>query len=216
MGNSAKANRFNVSRLVYALITKDDDTGVNNGPIRKLGEPMQVQLTPSYATGTLYGGGVKTEDISKMTGIALKLDVNKIAIEDRAIIGGHTYENGVLIEKAGDQAPNIAVGYEVEETENHKELVWLLKGKAKPIANTQQQSTDNITFSTDSLEIGFVPRTYDKEIKVFGDTANPDFTSEDAAVFLDSVPGSTLVTDNETETDPDPESGPNPGEGENP
>ena len=193
MSASVKANRFNITRSVYAVITKDDATGVTHGAVKKLGEPMSVQLTPSYASGVFFGGGVKTEDLSKMTGAALKLDVNKIAIEDRAIIGGHTYANGVMSEKAGDQAPEIAVGYEVEETGGHKELVWLLKGRAKPIADSRQQSTDNISFSQDSLEIGFVPRVFDKKIRDYGDTANADFTPEIATAYLDTVPGGTLV-----------------------
>jgi len=190
---SVKANRFNITRSVYAVISKDDATAVNHGTIKTLGEPMTVQLTPSYASGTLYGGGVKTEDLSMMTGATLKLDLNKIAIEDQAIIGGHTYALGVMSEKAGDQAPDIAIGYEVEETGNNKEFVWLLKGKAKPIASSRQQMTDNINYSTDSLEVGFVPRKFDKKIRDFGDTANADFTSIIAVTYLDTVPGATLV-----------------------
>lgn len=193
MPTSVKANRFNVSRIVYAVITKDDLTNVTHSTIKKLGDPMTVQLTPSYATGTLFGGGVKTEDMSKMTGAVLKVDLNKIAIEDRAILGGHTYADGVMSEKAGDEAPEIAAGYEVEETGGNQELVWLLKGKAKPIASSVQQSTENISFSTDSLEIAFIPRIFDKKIKDFGDTANADFTAIMAAAYLDSVPGGTLV-----------------------
>lgn len=197
MAGSTKANRFNIKRSVYAVITKDDNTGVICGSVEKFGDPMQVQLTPTYATGTLYGGGVKKEDITKITGITMKFDVNKIPIETRAIIGGHAYEDGVLTESKDDQAPDIAVGYEVEETENHSEYVWLFKGKAKPVGSTVQQSTDNINFSTDSIDIGFVPREFDGKLKDYADTANAEFTTEKAATYLDTVPGATLITEGE-------------------
>lgn len=191
---SVKANRFNIKRSVYALITKDDSTGVIHGPIKEFGEPMQVQLTPTYASGTLYGGGVKTEDITKITGITMKFDANKIPIEVRAEIGGHKYENGELVESADDQAKDIAVGYQVEETNGHSEYVWLLKGKAKPFGSNVQQSTENINFSTDSIDIAFVPRKKDKELKHFGDTANPSFTSTIAEAYLTKIPGATPAT----------------------
>jgi phi13 family phage major tail protein len=194
MSNSAKANIFNVKRIVYAKILKDDTTAFNHGPIKNFGAPMQVALTPSYATGVLYGGGVKTEDMSKITGAALKADVNKVPIEVRADIYGHEYSGGELIVHKDDQAPEIAIGYEMEATGNNQEFVWLFKGRAKPFAKTVQQTTDNMNFSTDSIEIGFVPREHDGELKRDADTANPDFTSEKAATYLDTIPGGTLVT----------------------
>jgi phi13 family phage major tail protein len=194
MSNSVKANRFNVSKIVYAAISKDDKTGYEHGTIKKFGEPMQVQFTPSYATGVLYGGGVKQEDMSKLTGGTLKVDINKLPIEVRSEILGHKYENGVLIENKNDQPIDIAIGYEIEQTGNHRELIWLLKGKAKPIGSSIQQTTDNINYSTDSIDIGFMPRDYNGDIKADGDTANADFTNSAAESFLETIPGGTLVT----------------------
>lgn len=59
---------------------------------------MQIQVTVSLASGVLYGDGAQEENIAKMTGIAVVLDVNKVCIEDRAEILGNKYENGVLVE----------------------------------------------------------------------------------------------------------------------
>jgi phi13 family phage major tail protein len=191
---SVKANRFNVSKIVYAVITKDDSTGYVYGPVKKFGDPMQVQLTPEFASGKLYGGGVKKEDITKLTGAALKVDVNKVPIEVRAEIYGHAYTDGVLTENKDDQAVDIAIGYEMEQTGDNLEQVWLLKGKAKPFGSTVQQSTDNINFSTDSIDIGFMPTEYTGDIKKDADTANADFTAEDATTFLTTIPGGTPVT----------------------
>ena len=83
---------------------------------------MQVQLTASISSGVLYGDGVQQENISKLNGIALVVDVNKINIEDRSAILGNKYENGVIHERAGDEAPYIAVGYKVEQTNKKVEL----------------------------------------------------------------------------------------------
>lgn len=191
MPESAQANRINVSRIVYAPIIKDSSTEYTHGEIKTLGAAMQIQLTPSLASGVLYGNGAKTEDLAKLTGVELQVDINKVSIEVRAEIMGNKYKEGVLSENKSDQAINIAVGFEVEETGDHRELMWLYKGKAKPFANTVKQSESSITFSTDTISIGFVPRLLDGDIRAFGDTANADFTSEKADAFLNSVPGNT-------------------------
>lgn len=193
MTPSTKANRFNVSKIVYSVLSKDDATGYVFGPIKKFGDPMTVQLTPSFATGKLYGGGVVKEDMSKLTGAALKVDVNKVPIEVRAEIYGHDYTSGVLTTNASDQAKDIAIGYEVEQTGDNVELVWLLKGKAKPFGSNVQQSEENIKYSTDSIDIGFMPRDFNGDIKKDGDTSNADFTAEMATAFLLTIPGGTLV-----------------------
>jgi len=194
MTGSVKANRFNVSRIVYSVLSKDDATAYIFGPIKKFGDPMTVQLTPSYATGKLYGGGVIKEDMSKLTGAVLKVDVNKVAIEVRAEIYSHNYTDGVLTTNKKDQPKDIAIGYEIEQTGDNIELVWLLKGKAKPFGSNVQQSEDNIKFSTDSIEIGFMPTEFTGDIKKDGDTANTDFTAEMAAAFLNTIPGGSLAT----------------------
>lgn len=174
---SKKSNRINVTNLVYAILTADESSGTTYGEVKPLSPVMQIQITPSVATGVLYGDGVQQENLAKLNGIAVVLDVNKVKIEDRAVLLGHTFENGVLIEGSGDEAPYIALGYEVEGTGKCKELVWLLKGRAQPINNTVQQSTDSINFSTDSINLNFIPRDSDGKLRYFGDTANADLTA---------------------------------------
>lgn len=186
-----KANRINIKNVVYAVVTDDSTTETTYGPIKPVAPAMQVQLTPTVATGDLYGDGVKQETMSKLTGIQLVLDVNKVPIDVRAEINGNTYENGVLVEKATDQAPYIAVGYMVEQTNNTAEYIWLLKGKAQPYGSTVQQATENINYSTDSITIDFVARDSDGEFRRFADSADETFTSEMAAAWFDEVGGGT-------------------------
>lgn len=195
MEKSVKANVFNVKRIVYAVVIQDDKTAFKHGPIKDFADPMSVKLTPVYASGELYGGGVKTEDMSKITGVSINVEANKVYIEVRADILGHKFENGELITHPDDQPKDIAVGYEMESTGNNNEFVWLFKGKAKPFGRTVQQTTNNINFSTDTIDIAFIPRERDGQIKRDADTAHPDFTKEKAATYLDTVPGGELVTE---------------------
>ncbi len=186
--SSKKSNRINVARLVYCLLLTDTAEGTTYGPVKPFGKAMQIQITPQVATGTLYGDGNKEEDVGMLKGIAVAVDTNKVFAETRAEIMGNTIVDGIVIEKAGDQPPDIAVGYEVEQLGGTKEQVWLLKGKAQPGNQTIQQSTDNLNFSTDSTTINFIPRESDSQIRFFGDTANTDYTAAQATAFFASGP----------------------------
>lgn len=181
---SSKSNRINVLNLVYCLQTKDDTTGVTYGDVMSLAKAMTLQVTPTQATGVLYGDGAQQENIGKLTGIATKLEVNKIAIEDRAKLLGHKYQDGVLIKNTDDEAPYIALGYKVEGTNNCDEYVWLLKGRAQEINSDLQQQNDKINFSTDSLTLNFIRREYDGDLSYEADSANADFTSAQAAAWF--------------------------------
>jgi phi13 family phage major tail protein len=194
---SGKANRFNVKRIVYALVLENTASSYKYGPIKEFGVPMQVQFTPTVASGVLYGAGAKEEDISRLTGGELVIDMNKVFIEVRAEIYGDEYASGVMNEVIGTQPKDIAIGVELEETGDNRELCWFFMGKPRRSAQTTQQSTDNINFSTDSITIGLVQRALDKRLRSFGDTANSTFTSSAADAFLDTIPGGTLVTDTE-------------------
>ena len=164
MNKSKKANRINVKNVVYAVLLDDTAEGAAYGEVRPLSPAMQVQITPSLATGVLYGNGAQQENIAKLTGIAMVLDV--------------------LVEKDGDEAPYIAVGYQVDETNKSVELIWLLKGRAQPFNSTVQQSSDSINFSTDSININFLPRDYDGSLRYFADSANEDLTQDQISAWF--------------------------------
>lgn len=185
---SKKSNRINVARLVYCLLLTDTAEGTAYGPVKPFGKAMQIQLTPQVATGTLYGDGNKEEDVGLLKGMAVAVDINKVFAETRAEIMGNTIVDGVVIEKSGDQPPDIALGYEVEQIGGTKEQVWLLKGKAQPGNQTIQQSTDNINFSTDSITINFIPRESDGQIRFFADTASSDYSAAQATAFFATGP----------------------------
>ena len=188
MSGSAKSYSINIKYPVYAVFTLDASDAVTYDAVNKLGEAMQVQITPSVASGTLHGNGVPVEDISKLKGIAMAFDATKIPIEDRAIIQGHEFKDGVMVEKAGDEAPYIAFGYMVEGSNKKNEYIWLLKGRCAPMNETHKQSEDNINFSTDTLNVNFIPREKDGEIRYYADSANSTFTEKQAEDWFKTGP----------------------------
>lgn len=196
-----KTNRLNVKDLVYCLLLTDDETAVTYDVVKSLAPVMTIDIQPSQATGVLYGNGAQQENIGKITGVATKLEVNKVPIEVRAEILGHKFDNGVMITNTEDEAPYIALGYRVECTNGCDEYVWLLKGRAQEIASTAQQQTDKINFSTDKLDINFIPRDYDGHLKFDGDTSNDNFTSAQAAAWFAQGPETYPVPESSEPTE---------------
>lgn len=185
---STKSNRINVKNLKYCLLLSDDSSGVTYDDVEDFAQAMTIDIQPSQATGVLYGDGAQQENIAKLTGIATKIEVNKLSIETRAAILGHTFANGVLTKKASDEAPYIALGYQVEGTNGCSEYVWLLKGRAQEVASKAEQQTDKINFSTDTININFIPRDYDGFLEFDADTANDNFVSSQASAWFTSGP----------------------------
>lgn len=191
--SSSKANRINIKNIHFALLTQDDSDGVAYDTPIALPYAMQAQVTPSQATGVLYGDGAQQENIGRLTGIALQLDINKIPIEYRAAMLGHTFENGVMIEKDGDEAPYLALGYEVEQTNGYSEFLWFLKGRVQEGNQTVQQQTKDVNFSTDQITINFIKRDYDGCFRYYADTANSEFDETQAEAWFDEGPASYPV-----------------------
>ena len=175
---SSKSNRINVKNLVFCTLTSDNSSGVAYGDVYPLAKAMTIEVTPTQATGVLYGDGAQQENLAKLTGLAASLEVNKITIENRAIIQGHTFENGVMLYSTDDEAPYIAIGYEVEGTNGFSEYVWLLKGRVQEGNQNAAQATDKINFTTDKMVINFIPREYDKYLEFTADSSNSEFKAD--------------------------------------
>lgn len=185
---SSKSNRINVKNLVYSVLTSDTSAGVSYDSVNPLAKAMTIEVTPTQATGVLYGDGAQQENLAKLTGLSAALEVNKIAIEHRAIIQGHTYENGVMTYSADDEAPYIAIGYQVEGTNGFSEYVWLLKGRVQEGNQNASQATDKINFTTDKMTINFIPREYDKFLEFTGDSSNSDLFDDQVAAWFNDGP----------------------------
>jgi len=188
MATSSKSNRINVKNLVYCTLTSDDASGVTYGTVKPLAKAMTVEVTPSQATGVLYGDGSQQENMAKITGLSAALEVNKVAIEDKATLSGHTYQDGVMIVAASDQAPYIALGYQIEGTNGYSEYVWLLKGRVQEGNQNAAQATDNINFTTDKMTINFIPREYDGYMEFTGDSANADLYADQITAWFTNGP----------------------------
>lgn len=194
MQKSAQGYKINITNPVYAILLQDDENGVAYGDVKKFGEAMEISITPSISSGELYGNGAKVDSYSKLTGLTVSFKNTKVPIEVRQEIYNLQVENGVVMESAAQQSTQyIAFGYETEQTNGKSEYTWLLKGRPKPITTDLKQSEQNVTYSTDTIEIDFVKRVFDDMLRYFADASNPDFTEGQAEAWFDEGPVSPVA-----------------------
>ena len=186
---SKKAYRINVKNLVYATLTTDTSTGCTYAAPKPFSKTRQIQISPKICAGELFGDGALDDVQSKIVGYDVQIDVNKVPVETQAVVYGHKIAtNGTLIKGKADQSPYIALGLEIEQSNGERELVWLLKGKAQPNANTVQQTENNMNYSTESVKLSFVAREFDGNFEAICDTAYTTVTPQVASAFLTAVP----------------------------
>lgn len=193
LGTISNSYRMNVKNLVYAKLLTDTETGTTYGDIKKFADARQIQVTPTIASGDCYGDGAKKKSQSKITGYEVTTDVNKAQVDVRADLFGHKFTpDGELIIGNDDKPIEFAFGYEIEQTEGNRELVWLLKCTAQPYAYTVQQTEGDVKYASDSIKITSIMRESDNNFQLIGDTNNSTFTDEKANAFLSTVP--TTIT----------------------
>lgn len=185
---SDQSYRINITNPVYCEVVSDTKEKTTYGTVKSMGEAQEIQVTSSVASGKLFGNGALVDAISLLTGFTVSMNLTKLKVEVVADIYNNTVTDGVVQVKAGTTPKQIAMGYEVPQTNGKSEYVWLLKGSPRPRNFTVKQSEDNINYSTDTIEIDFVKRNSDDMFKYFADESYPDFTEEQAEVWFKEGP----------------------------
>ena len=184
-------NRFNVKNVHFAKNTKAAGGTVTRETPRLIAGAMSVTVNPTVASGTLYGDGIISDEISKLTGAGISLEMNKIPTDIVNEIYGKTKDaNGVTCDSITDEAVEFSLGWEVELTGGQSEFIWFTRCKAQPMQSEVKQGTDSINFSTDTCAITAMP---DEEgrIKMFGETVDEEFTL--ATTWFKSIPPKPAV-----------------------
>ena len=205
---------INIRDIVIDFLESDDENGVvyEGNPTRIPGT-MQISVTPTVASASLYGDGNQRDHQDAIGGYDVSLEHNKIPPPTRARMRGQKLDRntGVYISNTKDVAKQFAIGWTVDLTGGHVEVTWLLKCKAVPTERTvEQKKGDAIVYSTDSLNITAMPLAYNNDFDYIADTSDEysGFTHEKAATFFDKV----LVVPPRSTVNPDPETPPEPGE----
>lgn len=113
----------------------------------------KVTITPITAKGEKYGDGVLRIKKSKRAGYTIGVDINEISAELKRYINGLTYENGVETDDGACSGGSFALGFEHVKVDDTIEKIWFIFCDAEPIEEDNQQSTSDISISSDTVSI---------------------------------------------------------------
>jgi phi13 family phage major tail protein len=181
--------------LHFAILTVDTKGELVYEDPEPMVGAINATINPAVNTQELYADDQLWESVSALGKVAVEVETADLPLSIRAEILGNELKDGVLIEKANDVPPHVALGFKSLKSNGKYRYVWLLKGVAQPMAEDFATKKDNVEHKTPQVKFTFMARVHDGEWKHTADEDDKDFTGADT--WFDQVPGSGTVFDPE-------------------
>lgn len=153
--------RVGLKKIHVAKILSESETATTYDKPRKLSPAMTANITPNSNTADLYGDDQAQETIEELGNITVEISVNDLNMEDYAYLFGKTVDaNNGISDNVNDEAPYVALGYEIplSKPKGAKRMVWLYKGKFAIPTEENQTKQGSPTFQTPTISATFLPR----------------------------------------------------------
>lgn len=182
--------------VVYAELTNDPPAGgkATYGEIKPIAGAISANINPNASSETLFADDGPFETASTIGQITLDLNVADLPLEVQAELFGHEITpNGVLIRKAGDIPPWVAVGFKSLKSNGKYRYTWLAKGKFGLPEQNNETKGDSVNFQTPTATGSFVKRECDDEWERHIDEDSAGFTPEQAENWFKNPYGEAVV-----------------------
>lgn len=152
--------KIGLKNIYVAKITaEDEETGTTYDTPRKISKAMTAGVEPAFESATLHGDDVAQEILEVLTGVAVTIGINDLNAADYAYLMGKTVDsNGGVLDSQNDEAPYVAVGYEVPLTKGGKRMTWLYKGKFSVPSEEDVTKQGTPSFQTPTITGNFITR----------------------------------------------------------
>lgn len=182
------AKTVGVKRAGYALVTKNTHDDLTHGEVKFLSRVRKVSITPSYAENELDSNDAVEAQGNEIQGYTVSFDATGIDAETEAEIYGHKLdENGGMIERDGDEPPELALILELAMSGNHSKYVILYCGSVKhPTEEAESKTRSGFTYSNPTLEFSF-GKSLNGLLKYSLRTDSPNYKPEVGEAWFDAV-----------------------------
>lgn len=177
-----------VEKLYYALLTKDDDTGlVYETPVYLPGV-KSFSVNPKVSADKLYAENILWDQETAIDEITIGLNIADLSNEDSAILLGQTLAaEGGIFAAEGDSPPYIALLYKANKRNNQARYQVLFKGKFGLPEEKAQGKEGKTDFQTPNLAGVFQPTKFDGNWKYQVDTDDVGCPADIDTSFFGSV-----------------------------
>lgn len=173
--------------LHFALLIADTKEDLAYEPPKPMVGAINATINPEVGTQELYADDQLWESVSTLGKIDVEIETAELPLNIRAEILGNELRDGVLVEKATDVPPHIALGFRSLKSNGRYRYVWLLKGVAQPVAEDFATKKDSVEHKTPKVKFTFMARVNDGEWKHTADEDGGDISG--ARTWFRQVPG---------------------------
>ena len=149
---------------------------------------QSVSIEPQSEEATLYADNQAVDTANVTSRFSLTIDTATLPLEYKALLLGHTIENGVMTVASGDTAPYFAVMFETTKRNGKRRYVKFLKVQFAEPSETAQTKEDGITYNTPTLSATAIYRN-DKKALLQADEEAEGYTASIGESWYASVDG---------------------------
>ncbi len=134
-----------------------------------------VGIEPQSDDATLYADNQAVDTANVTSRYNLTIDTATLPLEYKALLLGHSFENGVMTVTSEDTAPYFAVMFETTKRNGKKRFVKFLKVQFSEPSETAQTKEEGISYNTPSMSAVAIYRN-DKKVLLQADEEADGYT----------------------------------------
>ena len=178
-----------LKKLYYAILTKDDLTGVAYGAVSPLAGVNKASVKRKNNTDIFYAENGPWESATSKDVTSVELTVSEILQADYAALMGHTINGAEMIVNNNDIAPYVAIGIAANKSNGKSRYIWLYKGQFTPADEDHDSQGSSVKQKPVLIKADFLGHQFDGCAERRLDEESPNYVSGVATFF-----SSPLVT----------------------
>ena len=145
-------------KKVHVATLTEEEANTYALPIQ-LSPAVSANVTPNYTTATLYGDDRVVHIEESLGDIDVEIAITDLTDADYALLMGVTANaDGVIEDATNDQAPYVALGFEMPKPDGGVALRWYYKGKFQKPSETSSTKGDTTEYQTPTISAKFMAR----------------------------------------------------------
>ena len=174
---TSRGARVGLRDLHYAILNTDGETQLEYEEPKKILGAVTANINPNADTETLFADDGPFDTMTALGEVELEFEAADVPPDVQAELLGHEFDedSGIMVRKAGDVPPWVAVGFKSIKSDGKYRFKWLLKGKFQIPETESETRSDSIEYQTPSMQGAFVRRDVDDAYEITGDEGYENF-----------------------------------------
>ncbi|NYB73854.1 phage tail protein [Sedimentibacter hydroxybenzoicus DSM 7310] len=180
--------KVGLEKLYYAILTKDDKTGLTYEAPVYLPGVKEITVNPTTQTAKLFAENKLWDQDTALDEVQIGINLADVSNKDSAIMLGQTVaaEGGVFANEA-DEPPYLALLYKANKSNKQARYQVLYKGKLSLPQENNKTKEGQTEYQTPQMSGIFQPTINDGNWKYQVDTDDPDCPTDIETAFFENV-----------------------------